>query len=335
VQTAAIQFAIGAHWASKENWDLAKTALQGAMGIISRAPPDIQIQAHAILAQAFTHLHGSETQAKGEYATVRSLWANPDASIAKMNEAYAGEDDGAKLKRLAKTLTAVGEAYFFAAEDARRTLVEPIRFPEYHGTGKKEEVLKHVQTKVKEWLVKKKAAIEKVEPEYIKILDIQPVKPPRWVIAAGSRAGLMWGNFVDEFRAAPIPVEWKKDAELRGAYYDALDAASEPFKSKHAKPALEKCLKLSVEQQYFDDFSRACEVWLAKNYKAEYHVVDELRGAPTLSNSGLDDKPPPLTVTGTPWHAAIVGGPPPEKASSDEGAGDNKPAAKPKKKGGR
>ena len=40
----------------------------------------------------------------------------------------------------------------------------------------------------------------------------------------------MWGDFVDDFRRAPIPEAWKKDAELRGVYYDALDAASEPFK---------------------------------------------------------------------------------------------------------
>jgi tetratricopeptide (TPR) repeat protein len=332
VQTAAIQFAIGAHYAAKENWDLAKTALQGAMGIIGRAPPDIQIQAHATLAEAFTHLRNNENQAKAEYATVRSLWSNPDAQIAKINEAYPGDDEGAKLKRVAKTLNAVGEAYFFAAEDARRTIVEPIKFPEYHGAGNKADVLKHIQTKVKDWLGKKKVAIEKVEPDYIKILDLKPQAPPKWVIAAGSRSGLMWGKFVEEFRAAPIPVEWKKDAELRGTYYDALDAASEPFKSGQAKPALKKCLDLSVQYQYFDEYSRACEVWLAKNYKAEYHVVDELRGAPTLSNSGLEDKPPPLTVTGTIWHPAPLAGQPVEKATgenseSSSSSSSSKPAA--------
>jgi hypothetical protein len=136
----------------------------------------------------------------------------------------------------------------------------------------------------------------------------------------------MWGKFVDEFRAAPIPVEWKKDAELRGTYYDALDAASEPFKAGNAKPALKKCLDLSVQYQYFDSYSRDCEVWLAKNYKAEYHVVDELRGAPTLSNSGLEDKPPPLTVTGQLWHPVPVGGPAPEKATG-EPAEASKPSA--------
>ena len=70
-----------------------------------------------------------------------------------------------------------------------------------------------------------------------------------------------------------------------------------------AKPALVACLDYSVKYQYFDDYSRACEVWLAKNYKAEYHVVDELRGAPTLSNSGLEDRPPPLVIGGAVYHA--------------------------------
>jgi tetratricopeptide (TPR) repeat protein len=329
-QTAAIQFAIGAHYVSKEDWERAKTVLQGSMGIIDRAAPDIQVQAHAALARALTHTRGGDNQAKNEYAKVRGLWANPDASVAKINDAYPSEDENQKTKRLAKSLNAVGEAYFFAAEEQRRTVVEPLKFPEYHGAGTKEDVLKHIQTKVKDWYGKKKAAIEKVEPDYVKIIDLKPVAPPQWVIAAGSRAGLMWGKFVDDFRAAPIPKEWKKDAELRGTYYDALDAASEPFKVNNAKPALKKCLDLSVKYQYFDEFSRDCEVWLAKNYKAEYHVVDELRGAPTLSNSGLDDKPPPLVVGGQTWHPAPTGGPPTEKASSDsEGSDSGKPAAKP------
>ena len=48
-------------------------------------------------------------------------------------------------------------------------------------------------------------------------------------------------------------------------------------------------------------------MWLAKNYKAEYHVVDELRGTPTLSNSGLEDKAPPLTLGGLIWHPQNTG----------------------------
>jgi hypothetical protein len=191
-----------------------------------------------------------------------------------------------------------------------------VKFPVYHGNGTKDDVLKHVNTKVTAWYQKKKAAIEHVEPEYVKILDLKPIAPPVWVIAAGSRAGLMWGNFVDEFRAAPIPDAWKKDADIRGTYYDALDRASEPFKAGNAKPALKKCLDLSLQYQYFDQFSRDCEVWLAKNYKAEYHVVDELRGAPTQSNNGADDNVPPLTVTGTLYEPPPVLAPAPKAAAA-------------------
>jgi tetratricopeptide (TPR) repeat protein len=339
-QTAAIAFAIGAHYAEKEEWDKAKTALSGSMGVIAKAAPDVQVQAHATLGRAYTHARGGEGNAKVEYAKVRALWADPGAAAAKIKEAYPDDDEATRAKKLGKALNAVGEAYFYAAEEMKRAQVDTIKFPAYKGKGTKEDVLKHVQTKVKDWLDKKRPAIEKVAAEYKKIVDLQPDAPPKWVIAAGSRVGLMWGGFVDEFRGAPIPEAWKKDAEMRGVYYDALDGASEPIKAQRAKPALVTCLAYSVKFQYFDEFSRSCELWLAKNYKSEYHVVDELRGAPTLSNSGLDDKPPPLTVGGLFWHPPVTG--PAEKpaaSSSDEGekAGAKpsaaaRPAAKPRRK---
>lgn len=337
-QTASIAFAVGAHYAEQENWDKARGALTGSMGVIDKAAPDVQAQAHATLGRVYLkgYKGTGENLAKGEYAKVRAIWADAAKAEAAIRAAYPTEDDGAKDRRLAKALNAVGEAYFFAAEERRKADVDTLKFPAYTGPGDKATVVKHIQTKVKDWYEKKKAAIEKVEPEYIKILELKPVPPPKWVIAAGSRAGLMWGDFVDDFRRAPIPTAWKTDAELRGVYYDSLDAASEPFKVRNAKPALKKCLDLSVKYQYFDEFSRNCEVWLAKNYKAEYHVVDELRGAPTLSNSGLDEKAPPVLTDGTFWHPPAAA---PEKTvvSSEDGGKDNgkpaaggaKPAAKP------
>lgn len=330
-QTAAISFAIGAHYVEKEQWEKAKTALSGAMGVINKAAPDVQVQAHAALARAYTNIKGQAGAAGGEYAKVRGLWSDPAGAVKKINEAYAGEDEGAKQRRVGKALSAVGEALFFAAEEKRKADVETIKFPAYKGTGSKEEVLKHVTTKVKAWLDKKRPAIEKVEADYKKIIDLQPEPPPKWVIAAGSRVGLMWGGFVDEFRAAPIPEAWKKDDELRNTYFSNLDSASEPIKTGRAKPALVTCLSYSVKYQYFDDFSRNCEVWLAKNYKAEYKVVDEIRSAPTLSNSGLDDRTPPLNLNNQIYYGKDENVKPTEKAgaaNSDENAKDGKPAAK-------
>ncbi len=331
-QTASIAFAVGAHYAEKEEWDKARGALTGSMGVIDKAAPDVQAQAHATLGRVYLkgYKGTGENLAKGEYAKVRGIWADPAKAEAGIRAAYAGEDDGAKDRRLAKALNAVGEAYFFAAEERRKAEVDTLKFPAYTGPGDKASVVKHINSKVVEWYGKKKVAIEKVEPEYIKILELKPVPPPKWVIAAGSRAGLMWGDFVDDFRRAPIPAAWKTDAELRGVYYDALDAASEPFKTRNAKPALKKCLDLSVKYQYFDEFSRNCEVWLAKNYKSEYHVVDELRGAPTLSNSGLDEKAPPVLTDGTFWHPPAAA---PEKTTVSTTSDENG-AAEPKKAGG-
>jgi hypothetical protein len=333
-QTAAIAYAIGAHYVEKEDWDNARKRFEGSMGVLNKAGPDVQILAHASYAHALAKLHHPgldhyDDRAKGEYKKVRELWSGLGDPEPKIKAAYTGEDQGQTDKRLARTLTAVGEAFFEAAEDARMAHVETLKFPEYRGSGeKKDEVLKHINTKVKDWYEKKKAAIEKVEPEYVKILELKPVPPPKWVIAAGSRSGLMWGGLVDDFRRAPYPAQWNQKgfvpgtgdtlswADVKLNYMNSLDQASEPFKVNHAKPALKKCLDLSVKYQFFDEFSRACEVWLAKNYKAEYHVVDEIRGAPTLANSGLDERSPPVLVGGSFWH--------PQAATADKSASDDK-----------
>ncbi len=332
-ETAQIAFAIGAHYADKEDWEGARKALQGAMGTLDRAPPDIQVQAHATLARSLMHIK-AQAQAKPEYERVRKIWGDGTAARAKIDESYKSEGEDQRQHRLGKALDAVGEAMFFAAEDSKKSKVDALPFPAYKGPATKDDILKYMDKKVKPWVQKKQVAIEEVDKDYQKITDLQPVPPPRWVIAAASRAGLMWGNFVDEFRAAPIPKEWAKDPEIRGTYYEHLDEASQPVKDGKAKPALKRCLDDSVKYQYFDEYSRDCEKWLAKNYKAEYHVVDELRGAPTLSNGGLDDRPPPLIIGGQLWHP-VERGPATEKADVVGESPSNEPEPKKKPAGKR
>ena len=197
-------------------------------------------------------------------------------------------------------------------EDLRTLLVGQAKHPDTPFSIADWSVKAHIATKVRDWYTRKMAAIQKVEPEYAKILDLKPAAPPKWVIAAGSRAGLMWGDFVDDFRRSPIPKAWR-GTDLEMVYTTGIDDASEPYKRDHARPALKKCLDLSTKHQYFDVLSRSCEVWLAKNYKSEYHVVDELRGAPTMPNSGLDEKAPPVLVGGGFWHPVASG---PDKSGS-------------------
>ena len=124
----------------------------------------------------------------------------------------------------------------------------------------------------------------------------------------------MKGKFVAEFRAAPIPSDWKKNGpspygdlmweEIRGTYYDSLDGASEPIKQE-AKSAYKTCLDYSVKYQYFDEYSRTCEKWLSKSYPAEYHLIDEFRGSPSRVGSGLNERSAPLNPDGSPVADAL------------------------------
>jgi hypothetical protein len=297
--------------------------------IDSKATLDVQVQAHALLARSYVQTK-RQGPAATEYNKIVKTWADPKAASAQIMD-IPGEDANGKQRRLGRALEAVGEATFFFAEQ-KKAKVDKVPFPEYKGPGEKEAVLKHIQVKVKDWIGKKRPLITDASAEYKKIVDLQPVPPPRWVIAAGSRVGEMWGTFVKEFRAAPIPDFIKKDYELRTSYYGALDDASEPQKQQ-AKGAFEVCLGYSVKYQYFDQFSRACEEWLATNYKNEYHLVDEFRGAPNRVNSVLKEQGNPIRIGGS-TIAAQTSTEPVEKRKKDEPKADEeeKPAGKKAKK---
>jgi hypothetical protein len=293
---AQIAFAIGAHDAEHADYAQARRRLSAAMAEIDRsAAPDVQIQAHALLGHVLWKT-GGESGAAAEFARVRTLYRDPAAVIAKLK---AAGDDAQEVRRIAKVLTAVGEALFFAGTQ-RQKAADALKFPEYKGSGLRRDVQAHIDGKVAEWIRKKRPALEEAEKEYHRVLDLQPDAPPRWVIAASARVGQMWGKFVAEFRAAPIPKEWKQNGpspygdltweEIRAAYYEAIDRASEPDR-KRAKAAFQTCLSHSSRFQYFDEHSRACEAWLSKNYGAEYHILDELRGTPSRIGTRIEGSP--------------------------------------------
>lgn len=294
-QAASLQFSIAAHHADKGEWEKARAALVDAMGMFDKsAAPDVQAQAHATLARAYTRTKGGEKQASSELAKVRSVWSNPRAALERINASYPGEDEGQLLRRLARALTAVGEAYFAAAEERKEREVDPLQFPAYAGRATEDDIRAHMDTKVERWLQKKSSAIDEVTAEYNKVVDLRPEAPPRWVVASRSRVGLLWGSLVDEALAAPLPLSLRTDAKLRGIYYAALDDKIQRVKDRKARPAVVACLRDSVRLRHFDAHARGCEAWLSKNYRAEYHAIDELGPAPTVAGPGPDAKSPPL-----------------------------------------
>lgn len=302
-QAAQIAFAVAAHYGEKKDWENVVKRLGGGMGVIDKqATLDVRVQAHALLARAYVNTK-RRPNAATEYGKVAATWKDPEKAKRDIM-GLADESEEAKMRRLGRALEAVGEALFFFAEE-KKNKVDAVKFPEYKGKNDKETVLKHINVKVKEWIGKKRPLIDAASAEYKKIVDLQPAPPPRWVIAAGSQVGSMWGQFVKEFRAAPIPDFMKKDYELRTAYYGALDDASEPQKQT-AKGAFETCLGYSVKYQYFDEYSRKCEVWLAETYKNDYHLIDEFRGSPNRVNSPMMEQPRPVRLGGEPYVTTTV-----------------------------
>lgn len=308
VDTARVAFAIAVHFAQKEDWDSAKKRLESALSMIDKnSPLDVQLQAHALMGRIHAQ-RGATQSARSEYEKVRSMWSNPEDMVKRLTASDPLEPEDASLRRVERALTAVGEALFFFAEE-KRAIADKIEFPRYTGSGERSDVEAFVKSKVADWIKKKRPAIAEAEKEYLKIVNLTPSAPPRWVIAAGSRVGQMKSRFVAQFRAAPIPKEWLGSGpsgigdltweDIRFAYFDELDRASEPIKLE-AKGAYQTCLGYSVQHRFFDDYSRTCEEWLSSNYPTEYKLIDEFRSASDRVGSGLAERPQALRPDRTP-----------------------------------
>ncbi len=295
-EAATVLVGLAAAHVERDDFATGKKLLDSGMAFIDRAAPlDKRILAHTLLGRAWLKL-GDSKRAEDEFTKVRALWKDPAAALKTL------ESQGADNRRIAQALTSVGEAHFFFAEQ-KRVLADSIAFPAYTGRGDRDDVHKHLNTKVVDWVKRKRPAIELAEKEYLRIVEIQPAAPPRWVIAAASRVGQMWAHFVSDFRAAPLPKEWMKNGpvpgssmtyeELRKTYYQAIDEAAEPQK-RAARGAFRTCLSYAVKFQYFDAHAQTCVDWLTRFDRAAFPRIDEL--APRwglIAAPGLSAEPLP------------------------------------------
>jgi hypothetical protein len=309
-KAAQIAFAVGAHYAEREDWQNAERALAPWIAKIDQqATFDVKLQAHAVLGRSYAALK-RDADAGKHYALVRDSYADPEKVVKELGA--QGGSEAERARRVGKTVTAVGEALYYFAEK-KRAEADKLRMPEYNGGDDEASVGRFVGTKVATWYEKKEAAIVAAQAEYFKIVALAPAPPPKWVIQAGAAVGSMWGGFIEDFMRAPYPKLWDRVGylpntepplawqELRARYQAELRQAIErKGYDKAARRAYESCLGYSVKYQYFDASSRACEKWLAKNYGKEYHVIDEFRGQSSRVNSPLDEQPQVLDYDGQP-----------------------------------
>lgn len=298
-EAAQLELMMATHHAEHGEKERARATVRGAMEMLDRGPIDLAIRAHALAAT----LAETPAVARTEHAKVLSAWADPEAGERALRRGWPRESEGQLDRRLARVLGAVGAARFFAAEERRHAEVDSVKFPVYTGAIEKVALSTYAQSRLRDWYVKKRGAIERVEPEYIKVLDTRPMPAPAWVIAAGAAVGAMWGELADDFRRVPAPAALKKAPALYKSYFDALEAMSGPIRTRFAKPAMKRCLDLSIKYQYFDASSRTCEAWLIAHYKTEFPAVDELTPAfrdPPGPLAALQRPDPPLRAPSLP-----------------------------------
>jgi len=254
----------------KKDWVSARKQLGAALDKIqAKASLDVVLAGQALLGRAAAGA-GDQKAADKAYGKVLEAWKDPEAAKKALDS--AGGDDAARKQRLQRAELAVGEALFFNAEKKGKE-AESVKYPAYKGSATREKVLEHINTKVAPWIKERKKKVEEAEQEYAKILQLSP-PPPRWVVASSARIGMMWGKFVAEFRAAPIPKEWTGTGnipgtevsreDLRKEYYEKLDEASEPQK-QHARDLFLKCQSEATKYGYDDEYARHCSTWLEKN----------------------------------------------------------------------
>jgi hypothetical protein len=291
-QAAAIELALALHLDERGAKERARASLRAVMERLDRGPIDLTIRAHALAAT----LAETPAVARAEHAKVLASWSDPEAGEHAIHRGWPDEDQGQHDRRLAKLLVGVGAARFFFAEERRLAEVDGVKLPVYTGAIEKGALTTYAQTTLREWYVKRRAAIEKVEPEYIKVLEIRPVPPPKWVIASSAAVGAMWSDLADDIGRVPAPAAWKKDPAYK-PYFEALETMAEPIRTRFAKPAMKKCLDLSIKYQYVDASSRGCETWLVAHDAKEFHPAPELIPGlrpPPGPLSALTRRDPPL-----------------------------------------
>ncbi len=271
----AAEIEAGAMHVRAQAWSKAKSALVSAAKVVDKRDHIVEVLVlHTLLGRTAQGL-GDAKLAETELAQVRAIWGKNGP---RRVEELGGKDEE-KAQRMGIALTAVGEAEFFFAELARKK-ADAIKPPKYSGDGSRDGVQKFVNTKFRDWVQKRREAMQQAEKAYLAVLDLKPVPPPQWVIASAERVGTMKQSFLEQFSAAPMPNEWKGSGplppskemkggppsdltkeEVRAAYLKALEGAIAPEREA-ARAAFKTCSQLAAKYGVKSDAAARCDKWL-------------------------------------------------------------------------
>ncbi len=268
------------NWADADQWLEQKKSMFAAATEI-----DVKINYHATLARIAV-ARGRNEKAFAEYGVVRQLWkaAPPDVKTLDVKNLY--------LQQMETMLDAVGEAEFYFAKRAEKA-VDEVQFPAYRGPMVEKSVNRYILEHRKIEIAKLRA-IEHARDAYEKVLQIEPVAPPRWAIAAAHRVGNLWAEFAKDVENIPRlsgPIAGRTGItyeDLRQSYAALVGPSPWP---NNAKEAFKVCVERAIRSKYFDENARQCAAALGRYESRSPVVVEELHDAPGHSYFGVPARP--------------------------------------------
>ncbi|MBS2016375.1 MAG: hypothetical protein JST00_26055 [Deltaproteobacteria bacterium] len=296
-EATALLLALAQHHAEHGASDKARAILTKHAETFDGGPLDHRVRAHALAAKL-----APPSKSAAEHAIVRDLWSDPHRAERDLRLLWSEEEEARVDRRLARVLVAVGDARLAEADAKRLADVDGLRYPAFARAVDPKGVETFAEEDVKPWFLKKRAAIEAVEALYVKVLDVQPIAPPRAAIASAAEVAKMWGSLADDLLRGPAVPALARDTRLRRLYREAVAPFVETALVRHAKPTMKTCVALAVKYQMPDSPARECEAWLVRHAPDEWRPVEELVPALRVGRASPAMAPLPAEgdVTGDP-----------------------------------
>jgi tetratricopeptide (TPR) repeat protein len=156
--------------------------------------------------------------------------------------------------------------------------------------------------KFKGWIEQKSKKLLEAQKVYQSVILM---KNAHWVIAAAARIGQLFQDFANGLYTAEVPTppapppglerdEWGQ--LFRDAYCDQMTDQAEPL-DKKAEDGLSVCLTKSTELNWFNEWSKLCELELNQIKPGEYPLASEIRAEPGYSGITFDVATPASVTT--------------------------------------
>jgi hypothetical protein len=247
--------------------------------------PGLMLRSHTLAARRLLG-HDAAAARRHAEAVVQLAHAGALARLAQQAQSSGG------FGALGRVLTAVGEAQFLLATmKARSQSAQAV--PTLPRQRTRAAIAAFLKTRLDPWIERRRAKLESTEQSYRPIVELEPVPPPRWVVAASGEIALGWIGLQQEIAAVASDLAATGDRELA----QALRQSTEPV-TVRAKAAARSYLGLRAKLQVTTEHGPQIERWLAQTFPRELPPIEELVPVPhwtprELRSEPILEQPPP------------------------------------------